>query len=32
LLERRISLFLSLPIRSLDKLALSQKLQDIGKA
>lgn len=32
LLERRISLFLSLPIRSLDKLDLSQKLQDIGKA
>lgn len=32
LLERRISLFLSLPIRSLDQLALSQKLKEIGHA
>ena len=32
LLERRVSLFLSLPIRSLDKLALSQKLKEIGHA
>lgn len=31
-LERRISLFISLPIRSLDQLALSNKLRDIGKA
>lgn len=32
LLERRISLLLSLPIRSLDQLALSQKLKEIGHA
>jgi protein-tyrosine-phosphatase len=31
LLERRISLFLSLPLRSLDRLAITQKLRDIGK-
>jgi arsenate reductase (thioredoxin) len=31
-LERRISLFLSLPIKSLDRLALTQKVRDIGKA
>jgi arsenate reductase len=31
-LERRIELFLSLPIASLDALALKQKLTEIGKA
>jgi arsenate reductase len=31
LLERRISLFLSLPLRSLDRLAIAQQLRDIGK-
>ena len=32
ILERRISLFISLPIRSLDNLALNQKVRDIGQA
>jgi protein-tyrosine-phosphatase len=31
-LERRILLFVSLPIRSLDKLTLARKVADIGKA
>lgn len=31
-LERRISLFINLPIRSLDRLSLNQKLRDIGKS
>ena len=31
-LERRIELFLSLPLASLDALALKQKLTEIGKA
>ena len=31
-LERRISLFTSLPFAQLDQLSLVQKLQDIGKA
>lgn len=31
-LERRINLFLSLPIRSLDQLALTRKVTEIGKA
>lgn len=31
-LERRISLFTSLPLAGLDQLSLVQKLQDIGKA
>ncbi len=31
-LERRINLFTSLPISSLDKMSLSTKLRDIGKA
>jgi arsenate reductase len=31
-LDRRIGLFLSLPIRSLDQLALSRKLAEIGQA
>jgi arsenate reductase len=31
-LDRRIGLFLSLPIRSLDQLALSRKLVEIGQA
>jgi arsenate reductase len=31
-LERRISLFISLPIRSLDQLALARKVAEIGKA
>ena len=31
-LDRRIGLFLSLPIRSLDQLALSRKLTEIGQA
>lgn len=31
MLERRISAFLSLPLASIDKLALKQKLSDIGK-
>ena len=30
-MERRISVFISLPIASLDRLALSQRLRDIGK-
>ncbi len=32
ILERRISLFISLPIRNLDRLSLNQKVHDIGKA
>lgn len=32
ILERRISLFISLPIRSLDQLALARKVAEIGKA
>jgi len=31
ILERRISLLVSLPIRNLEKLTLTQKLQDIGR-
>ena len=31
-LQNRISLFLALPIRSLDQLALQKKLDAIGKA
>lgn len=31
-LERRVSLFVSLPIRSLDQLALARKLTEIGKS
>ncbi len=31
-LERRISLFVSLPIRSLDQLALARKVSEIGKS
>lgn len=31
-LERRIGLFVSLPIATLDRLSLSQKMRDIGKA
>ncbi|MGB5103648.1 MAG: arsenate reductase ArsC [Steroidobacteraceae bacterium] len=31
-LERRISLFVSLPIRSLDELALARKVTEIGKS
>lgn len=31
-LERRISLFISLPLQSLDRLSLSQKVRDIGQA
>jgi arsenate reductase (thioredoxin) len=31
-LERRIGLFLSLPIASLDRLSLSQKVRDIGQS
>lgn len=31
-LERRISLFVSLPIRSLDQLALARKVTEIGKS
>jgi len=31
-LKQRISLFLALPIESIDKLALRQKLRDIGRA
>ena len=31
MLERRISAFLSLPLASIDKLALKQKLSDIGR-
>jgi arsenate reductase len=30
-LQRRIDLFLSLPMKSLDRLSLQQKLRDIGK-
>jgi len=30
-LQTRISLFLSLPVKSLDRLSLQQKLRDIGK-
>jgi hypothetical protein len=30
-LKNRISVFISLPIRSLDKMALGAKLQDIGR-
>jgi arsenate reductase (thioredoxin) len=32
ILDRRITLFVSLPIRSLDKLSLARKVADIGKA
>jgi arsenate reductase len=31
-LDRRIALFVSLPIRSLDRLSLARKVADIGKA
>jgi arsenate reductase (thioredoxin) len=31
-LERRINLFLSLPIRSLDQLALTHRVTEIGQA
>jgi hypothetical protein len=31
LLNARISLFLALPVKSLDRLSLQQKLRDIGK-
>jgi arsenate reductase len=31
-LQTRINLFLALPMKSLDKLSLQQKLQDIGKS
>lgn len=31
-LERRISLFVSLPLRSLDQLALARKVSEIGKS
>jgi arsenate reductase len=31
-LERRINLFVSLPIRSLDQLALARRVTEIGKA
>jgi arsenate reductase len=31
-LERRIGLFISLPIRSLDRMVLSQKVRDIGRS
>jgi arsenate reductase (thioredoxin) len=31
-LDRRISLFLSLPLPSLDRLAIQQKLQNIGRS
>jgi protein-tyrosine-phosphatase len=31
-LERRVNLFLSLPIRSLDQLALARRVSEIGKA
>lgn len=30
-LQRRIELFTSLPVRSLDKIALKKRLEDIGK-
>jgi arsenate reductase len=30
-LKNRISVFISLPIRSLDKMALGAKLRDIGR-
>jgi arsenate reductase len=30
-LKNRISVFISLPIRSLDKIALGAKLRDIGR-
>jgi hypothetical protein len=32
MLKNRISVFVSLPITSLDRLALQKKLSDIGKA
>lgn len=32
MLERRISLFLSLPLASLDRLAIKQEIDNIGKA
>ncbi len=32
ILERRIGLFISLPIASLDRLSLSQKIRDIGQS
>ena len=32
ILERRISLFLSLPIRSLGQLAIQQRLSEIGRS
>jgi arsenate reductase len=31
ILDRRISLFLSLPLASLDKLAIQRKIEDIGR-
>ena len=31
MLERRIGIFCSLPIRSLDKLSLQKRLDEIGK-
>ena len=30
-LDRRISLFLALPLESLDKLAIQRKIEDIGR-
>jgi hypothetical protein len=32
ILERRISLFLSLPIRSLEQLVLQERLSEIGRS
>jgi hypothetical protein len=32
ILERRISLFLSLPIRSLEQMSLQQRLMEIGRS
>lgn len=32
ILDRRISLFLSLPLASLDQLALKKKVDEIGKS
>ena len=32
MLERRISIFCSLPIHSIDKLALQKRLDEIGKS
>jgi arsenate reductase len=31
ILERRIALFLSLPLASLDRLAIQRKIEDIGR-